>query len=87
MSEVASKDDEIEIVDLVVLPHGAGALCKFHVQIGPVRLYSCELFRVTNDNGESRGLSVRWPKKTSVRAGVKKAVKAAAAAAFREAAG
>ena len=87
MSETVAKQDEIEVFDIVVLPHGAGALCKFTAQVGPVRLFSCELYRLTDDRGESRGLEVRLPKKSSIRAGAKRAVKNAAAEALREAVG
>lgn len=75
--------DEVEIADMIVLPHGAGALAKFHAQIVAVRLYGCELYRELDANGESRGLRVRYPKNASVRRDAKKAVKNAAAEAWR----
>jgi len=80
-------DVDVEIADLIVLPHGAGALAKFHAQIGAVRLYGCELYRELDANGDSRGLRVRWPKHASVRGDAKKAVKNAAAEAWRAAEG
>jgi len=87
MSETSTYDDKVDIVDVIVLPHGAGALAKFAVQIGAVRLYGCELYRETDDRGESKGLAIRWPKKTNVHGRIRKVVKSKAAAALREAAG